>query len=896
MGGGGGGDTVTNVTNTGLGDDQYQSLYDNQGTIKNNQENIATSMDAARDDAADAYDDIFERLDTQDLDLGVLRSGIGKSGSNPTGLYAQFKDQNKAMSNNMAAINKQFSGTKGTLSDLIALNAKNQRTTASRFDDVDDGLATNLDGIQDNAQGIEDANTLSALNLGAVQDVDTDLTNFATASAGRFDDVDSSLSSGFADAQTNRDTLNQSAQNSRDDLATTLDSLATTQNTYYEDLSGTLAEQTGNQDTFVSNFDSYIERYDDNEQTAREQRSDILDAQENTYTNLRDDLGNFAQANADAAQAASDQIDTGFAGLGDTVEGGFQAVGDTVQDAAGFTQQTIQDEIGGLDFANTISALQQDVAANIGSLDAEVAAQFQTVSNAFDDQGQLITDTIDENGNIITRSIDDQGNLVETRFDAQGQQIGTTETNIRDAISNVENSLSGDMNVFATNVGRGFVELNENVDNNVAAMYGDLSSELAAQGIDINTVLQTSFNAQNNTLDVNGQRLLDLGSQLGSVDAEIAQDFANVSAAFDAQGNLIGQTVDDMGNTITNQIDQNGNLITNKFDAQGQQIASTETNITQTLAAANEMQNQIAQGLGTQIDSTTSGLASDMQSGFDAQQSTLSDQALRLLSMGDSIRGLSNEQQVQMQTIAAAFDNQGRLIETGSDSVGNLIQRQIDENENLIERRFDAQGSLIDDTLINLREVMSGVNQLGSISGQLQQGFGGIEQGLEQQQGLMAEMNQQTATDIEGVRSEILTGFNASERSMDTQVKRIAEVASQMTDLDMGMRQQFYQLDNAFDETGTLIQNSVDENGNTVVRSVDENGNLLLRAFDQTGNLIGQNVLDIGKVLDDLAEIQDVPGANISMGNLSPALQANPRQGEPNVPTSGFMSPFSQTV
>jgi len=110
------------------------------------------------------------------------------------------------------------------------------------------------------------------------------------------------------------------------------------------------------------------------------------------------------------------------------------------------------------------------------------------------------------------------------------------------------------------------------------------------------------------------------------------------------------------------------------------------------------------------------------------------------------------------------------------------------------------------------------------------------------------------------------------------------------------MRQQFYQMNGAFDDTGELIQESVDQQGNTIRRSVDENGNLLLRAFDDTGNAIGQNVININKALGDLANIESMPGASVSMGNLSPAMQASPKQGQPNVPTSGFMSPFSQTV
>jgi len=92
-----------------------------------------------------------------------------------------------------------------------------------------------------------------------------------------------------------------------------------------------------------------------------------------------------------------------------------------------------------------------------------------------------------------------------------------------------------------------------------------------------------------------------------------------------------------------------------------------------------------------------------------------------------------------------------------------------------------------------------------------------------------------------------------------------------------------------------LIRESVQENGNTIQRSIDNNGNILLRAFDQTGESIGQNVININRALGDLADLNTMPGANISMGNLTPAVQAGPNQSQPNVPTSGFMAPYTET-
>ena len=53
-GGGGGETTTTNVTNTGLGDDQYQTLADNQV-------GISGQIDTARDDATTRYDNFDSR-------------------------------------------------------------------------------------------------------------------------------------------------------------------------------------------------------------------------------------------------------------------------------------------------------------------------------------------------------------------------------------------------------------------------------------------------------------------------------------------------------------------------------------------------------------------------------------------------------------------------------------------------------------------------------------------------------------------------------------------------------------------------------------------------------------------------------------------------------------------
>jgi hypothetical protein len=102
------------------------------------------------------------------------------------------------------------------------------------------------------------------------------------------------------------------------------------------------------------------------------------------------------------------------------------------------------------------------------------------------------------------------------------------------------------------------------------------------------------------------------------------------------------------------------------------------------------------------------------------------------------------------------------------------------------------------------------------------------------------------------------------------------------------MRNEFRQLGQAFDDQGNLIQNSVMENGTTVSRAIDDNGNLMLRSFDAQGNRMGDQVMNINRSLNNLAQLSTIQGANTSMGNLSPAMSNA-------APSTGFASPYATT-
>jgi hypothetical protein len=887
-----GGSKKTTVTNTGLGDNQYQKLADNQVGLKDqiNNESVAAGL------RYDKFDRDFATLNTGINTTGAdakaakdnakaTKDAIGIGGADPTGLYKQFLDQNKNLTTDFGKVMTGQQGLGTSLTNQTKTLSDGQANLKDFNDDRFDTLDTSVD---DNFDAISDVQDTADTIDNNTEGLGTSLDTLSKDTSDGFTNVGDTLDTEFENAQDSRDTLNKSAADSRKSLSDNLDSLSDNQDDYYEDLADTTGDIEKDQEGFISSFDTYVDRYDDDVKSANKQRSDTATGQEKANENIREDIGKYAQA----LSGYSTDTDTEIKELGDTVEGGFKAVDDDV--SAGFkavddsldsgfaaSEDFIEDEIDDLDFATTIKDLKEGLEGDLDTLDTEVAAEFKNVFDAFDDQGTLIENEIDANGTTITRKLTDQGTLITDKFDAQGKKIDTTETNLNKTVGDMQKALEGDLG---------------GVSKDVLDAYKALETNLAAQGTDINSVLKTGFDANTKTLDTNAKSLLDLGTTIGTLDTDITASFKTVSSAFDDQGKLINRTTDDLGNTVTNAIDEQGNLITKKFDASGVLIGETQTNIQKTLTDASDaqmlLQNSIADTLGGAIDSTASALSA----GFDAQNGVMSEQGKQLLDVGVSLDGMSEQQKSDFAAVSDAFDAQGNLITSGTDELGNTIQREMDANGVMIERKFDAQGNLLDETSLDVTDIMAGLSQLDTIQGQVETGFTGVQNTLANQSGMMSELSDEQVSQFDKTQQAITTGFDETAGTMDTQISDLAGVASQMTDLDMDMRQQFYQLDGAFDDTGELITESVEDNGNVIQRSIDNNGNILLRAFDQTGESIGQNVININKALGDLASLETVPGASISMGNLSPAIQADPKDNEPNVPTSGFMTPFTQTV
>lgn len=522
MGGGGGGDTITN---TGLGDDQYQTLADNQV-------GISGQITTAQDDADAAYNNIYNRFDQsrdrqndisnaigskgynydfsnfgdgvtmtnatdalrmaaglQDQDLsydvngdgvvdaldgqGMMSSLVGMDPSSQnTGLYKEFADQTKAMTDQFGnviagqgdlnrTIGNQANRVEGNLDSRINLLDSDM---GGRFDTLDTGVG-NVQGAVD--QGfINQGQRFDTLDT-SVGGVQTAVDAGNAANTQGFADATSAMSTGFGDASTQLTNAQSAITEGQGGIVDNLDAFSGRADTYAASQLENQANMQSNQEGFQSSFDSFTERYGDDAELAQQSRADLATAQSNQTDRLREDMGTFAQAAATGQQALGTQLegvatgmDTQLSQLGGTVESGFVDTQNAALNAANTTNAAIdsQAQATANQAANTEASIANsitqmgDQSANILSkmdsgqitaardmaklaagqegLDANMRADFEQMGSAFDDNGSLIKNSIDAQGNTITRAMDQQGNMLLKKFNVQGQETGSSLINI----------------------------------------------------------------------------------------------------------------------------------------------------------------------------------------------------------------------------------------------------------------------------------------------------------------------------------------------------------------------------------------------------------------------------------------------------------------------------------
>ena len=577
------------------------------------------------------------------------------------------------------------------------------------------------------------------------------------------------------------------------------------------------------------------------------------------------------------------------------------------------TYNTYQTGLGDTQF-DTLKGNQSDIA---GIADAG----FATVGTGITNLGTKI-DGVNTNTNsgfvdltALLKGYNDEANLNRT---TAALDRSTNYGNIIEALKNNTGGLAtqASLDSAQTALDTGFADTDarfDGLDSSIGSVQNTADNIITDVGT-VKSAVDTGFSgagARFDTLDAGqtnaaGQATANadaLGTQLTNTQAEVLggqgtidDNLATMSNTADiyagqslANQDALQSGQDDFKSSFDSYVDRYGQDTTLANSARSD-LASAQANQTDRLRsdigdfaqASAVNQGNISRNigtLGTGIDAGFETLGSAVGTGF--ATSSMEDQITqenfntRLGNVRELIQSTADSLGVetadQYNKLVNAFDENGNLIANSIDAQGNTISRALDDQGNVIERKLDINGNEISAVSMDVETMLGNAEAYErSLMGQLDKRFDQSEEA--------------TNTELQAISR----GFSQQDKKLDTQTRNLAGIAAEQTDLDMNMRNEFKQLEQSFDDQGNLIQNSVLENGTTVSRAMDDKGNLLLRSFDAQGSRVGDQVMNINRTLNNLSQLATLQGANVSMGNLSPAMSAG-------APETGFASPFATT-
>lgn len=429
----GGGGSTTNVTNTGLGDEQFQTLTGNQA-------NIGTSIDTARTEATG-------RFDTVDGTLSNIRGDISGVGTNLNSGFSSLRDM---VGQGMEANQQGFTGVTNNINQATGQIQTGMQTG---FDGVNQNLTTGFGTMDERFNRVDNAQQTAqtAIDTG-FQDTTNNFSDLNTRLTDDFTAAQQTMDTGFADVGEGLNDLDTNTQNRLDTvqgnvltgqalLDRGITGMSNAQDIYYGDLSGRQMEIQQGQDGFQSNFDDYVQRYSEDTTLANQTRADIQQGMENSTRRIRDDLGTVAQSVATGRNELGNQLDAfsdgtqnRFNDLEADVTGGFAQAQSNIQN----TESTL---LGQMDRQSVVQARDAArIAAGQENMSAEMRSDFNQLGSAFDDTGNLISSSIDAQGNTLTRQIDNNGNMLLRSFDVTGRAIDGRVININRALNTLQQS------------------------------------------------------------------------------------------------------------------------------------------------------------------------------------------------------------------------------------------------------------------------------------------------------------------------------------------------------------------------------------------------------------------------------------------------------------------------
>jgi hypothetical protein len=542
---------VTNVT--GLGDDQMEELTKNQGNVE---KNVKSGFKQTGKD----FDTVFDKFKKSKGYIEDAEKGINKN-------------TNTGFTN----LSESLSGYGDTLTkgqtDAAAGRAKYYNDMLTALKNNTGGLATqaSLDTGFSDATGRFDTLDTSVGNVQNTADtISTDVGNVQTTMDTGFVDAGTrfdTLDTGQTDAATTAEALSgqltdtqKNVLGGQGELQGSLDTMSDTANTYAGESLTNQGDIQSTVDGFKTSFDTYVDRYGEDTTLANSARSDLATAQANQTDRLREDLGEYAQANAAGQGNIAQTIGT----LGTGIDVGFKSVGSAI--GTGFSETSLADQTAAENLSTRLGNVRNLIQNSTETLEAGTKDQYLKLTTAFDQNGRLIANSIDEQGNTITRTMDEQGIIVERKIDANGNELSAVSMDVETMLGNAEAYEQSLMR----QIDRRFDNAEENTKNELGAI---------ARG----------FTQQDKKMDTQARDLASIAAEQTDIDINMRNEFKQLSQAFDDQGNLISNSVLDNGTTISRAIDENGNLLLRSFDATGERVGDQVMNINRSLTSLSQL-------------------------------------------------------------------------------------------------------------------------------------------------------------------------------------------------------------------------------------------------------------------------------------------------------------------
>ena len=486
---------TTNVTQTGLGDGQFD-------TLSGNQANLAATLDQQNTDAAAANKALLAGQEGIQTGVDGLQTSQ-TAGFEANALAAENArleaiEREKRLQESIGNISFDTSGLESGIAGLGTSVDAGFDTMGGRFDTVDTNLSTAN-------QGIVDANTgIAALTKGQTA-MQGDITSGFETSAENQANLTAGQLEYYEKAKLERDALQKAVLEGQVTIQDLVNKYGADGAKYYEALSGVQSQlmegQSGLQTGLTAFQDQYTQDFQDQGKFLGELKNSVTGGFDTTNRNLAETTGNLGQnlstvntnignlgttlgnslstgfSGVSEGQLTAEQLQAGFennstedfdygqiateiytateglataadiSSLEVTTADGQTVLADQIADGTALIDGSVKegnrilsaDQVKMRDaFVTKLDQVNNIITSQDSQLSTELRQQYMNLSASFDEKGALISESVDENGIRTNRAIDKQGNLILAQFDAQGKRISQSSMNINDLIKGLD--------------------------------------------------------------------------------------------------------------------------------------------------------------------------------------------------------------------------------------------------------------------------------------------------------------------------------------------------------------------------------------------------------------------------------------------------------------------------